>query len=410
MIEQRSFALLSYALFAAMLGVVGLPIYIHAPKFFVDTYEVSLSTLGLSLFFLRLLDFVQDPLLGKLAESTRKFRVVPVWIAGSVMAFGMFGLFAIRAPISPILWFCLTLSAVFSGFSFLTIRFYAQGVSSFGEPGQLRLARWRETGSLLGICLAAMAPTLLLIFSENVFWLYASFFSGMVVVALLAMQQHWTTFSSSVAQPSPVPIFSDPVVRQLLILAVLNTAPVAVSSTLFLFFVESYLLAPDMAGPLLILFFLTAAVSAPIWTFCAGRFGARRILLFAMFSAIVSFSYAFFLQTGQVSAFAIICVTSGATLGADLAILPAIFARRLASTGARAEIGFGLWNFASKVSLAIAAIIVLPVLGYFGFQPGLENSETGLFALSFGYAALPCALKLMAVWMLLRLQLGDAKI
>ena len=182
------------------------------------------------------------------------------------------------------------------------------------------------------------------------------------------------------------------------------------SSTLFLFFVESYLLAPDMAGPLLILFFLTAAVSAPIWTFCAGRFGARRILLFAMFSAIVSFSYAFFLQTGQVSAFAIICVTSGATLGADLAILPAIFARRLASTGARAEIGFGLWNFASKVSLAIAAIIVLPVLGYFGFQPGLENSETGLFALSFGYAALPCALKLMAVWMLLRLQLGDAKI
>ncbi|MDA9991352.1 sugar:cation symporter, partial [Paracoccaceae bacterium] len=53
-----------------MLGVVGLPIYIHAPKFFVDTYEVSLSTLGLSLFFLRLLDFVQDPLLGKLAEST----------------------------------------------------------------------------------------------------------------------------------------------------------------------------------------------------------------------------------------------------------------------------------------------------------------------------------------------------
>ena len=43
MIEQRSFALLSYALFAAMLGVAGLPIYIHAPKFFVDTYEVSLS-------------------------------------------------------------------------------------------------------------------------------------------------------------------------------------------------------------------------------------------------------------------------------------------------------------------------------------------------------------------------------
>ena len=409
MIEQRYFALQSYAIFAAMLGIAGLPIYIHAPKFFVDTYGVSLSALGLALFFLRLVDFVQDPLLGKLAESTRKYRVAPVWIAGLVMALGMFGLFAIQAPISPVLWFCLTLSAVFSGFSFLSIRFYAQGVSSFGELGQLRLARWRETGSLLGICLAAIAPTLLLIFSENVFWFYAVMFSGLVFVALLAMQRHWTTFSSSVAEPYSGSILSDPVVRQLLILVVLNTAPVAVSSTLFLFFVESRLLAPNMAGPLLILFFLSAAVSAPIWTFCANRFGARRILLVAMVSAIISFAYGFFLQTGQVSTFAIICVASGATLGADLAILPAIFARRLASTGARAEIGFGLWNFASKVSLAIAAVIVLPVLDFFGFQPGPENSETGLFALSFGYAALPCALKLLAIWMLLRLQLGQAK-
>ena len=53
------------------------------PKFFVDTYDVSLSALGLSLFFLRLVDFVQDPLLGKLAKSTRKYRVVPVCPTGA---------------------------------------------------------------------------------------------------------------------------------------------------------------------------------------------------------------------------------------------------------------------------------------------------------------------------------------
>ena len=405
MIELRSFALPSYAIFAAMLGVSGLPIYIHAPKFFVDNYGVSLSTLGLSLFFLRLLDFLQDPLLGRIAEKTRKYRVAPVWIAGLIMALGMFGLFSFRAPITPVLWFCLTLSAVFTGFSFLSIKFYAQGVSSFGESGQLRLARWRETGSLLGICLAAMAPTFLLIFSDDVFSLYAVLFSGLVFIAIVAMQRHWTTLSDSIAEQSLRFILSDRVVRQMLVLAVLNTAPVAVSSMLFLFFVESRLLVPDMAGPLLILFFLAAAISAPVWTFLADRFGARRILFIAMVSAVMSFSYTFFLQTGQVSKFTIICLASGATLGADLTILPAIFARRLASTGARAEIGFGLWNFASKVSLATAAIVVLPVLQFFEFQPGLENSENGLLALSFGYAALPCTLKIFALWMLLRLRL-----
>ena len=141
-----------------MLGAAGLPIYIHAPKFFVDQYGVGLGALGASLFILRLLDFVQDPLLGTLAEKTSAARARPVWAASAVMALGMVGLFAITPPIAPVLWFSLTLFCVFSGFSFLTIRLYAQGVTSFGPERQLALARWRETGSLLGVCCAAMAP------------------------------------------------------------------------------------------------------------------------------------------------------------------------------------------------------------------------------------------------------------
>ncbi|MEM8802354.1 MAG: MFS transporter, partial [Pseudomonadota bacterium] len=52
-----------YALFASALAMAGLPIYIHAPKFFVDEYGVSLAALGAVLFGLRLLDVVQDPAL-----------------------------------------------------------------------------------------------------------------------------------------------------------------------------------------------------------------------------------------------------------------------------------------------------------------------------------------------------------
>ena len=405
---ERTIPRLPYALFAMVLGSAGLPIYIHAPKFFVDQYGVGLGALGASLFVLRLLDFVQDPLLGTLAEKTSAARARPVWAASAVMALGMVALFAITPPIAPVLWFSLTLFCVFSGFSFLTIRLYAQGVTSFGADRQLDLARWRETGSLLGVCCAAMAPSLLLAMTDRPFAAFAVGFAGMAIIAGFVMSKHWSTtaqdlrsgggFSTAVA---------DPVVRQLLILAVLNTAPVAVSSTLFLFFVESRLQAPDMAGPLLILFFISAAISAPLWTFLAGRFGPRPVLLVAMIAAIVSFFYAFFLQSGQVTAFMLICIASGATLGADLSILPAVFAKRLAVTKAQAAVGFGFWNFASKLSLALAAIIVLPALERFGYQPGLDNSQNGLLALSAGYAAVPCILKLFAIWVLLRLQLGD---
>lgn len=405
---QQPNARLPYAIFAIMLGAAGLPIYIHAPKFFVDQYGVSLGALGAALFVLRLLDFVQDPLLGTLAEKTSVARARPVWAAIAVMALGMVGLFAITPPIAPVLWFSLTLLCVFSGFSFLTIRLYAQGVTSFGAERQLALARWRETGSLLGVCCAAMAPSLLFAMTDRPFAAFAVGFAGLAIIAGFVMSKHWSPTAQEIRSGGGFSTaLADPVVRQLLILAVLNTAPVAVSSTLFLFFVESRLQAPDMAGLLLILFFISAAISAPLWTFLAGRFGPRPVLLVAMIAAIVSFFYAFFLQSGQVNAFMLICIASGATLGADLSILPAVFAKRLAVTKAQAAVGFGFWNFASKLSLALAAIIVLPALERFGYQPGMTNTQSGLLALSMGYAAVPCILKLGAIWVLLRLQLGD---
>ncbi|MEL6417371.1 MAG: MFS transporter, partial [Pseudomonadota bacterium] len=48
----------AYAVFAALLASAGLPIYIHAPKFYVDEYGVSLAALGAVLFGLRLIDVV----------------------------------------------------------------------------------------------------------------------------------------------------------------------------------------------------------------------------------------------------------------------------------------------------------------------------------------------------------------
>jgi GPH family glycoside/pentoside/hexuronide:cation symporter len=70
-------ALPGYALFAAMLASAGLPIYIHAPKFFVDQYGVSLAALGTVLFLLRLFDFVQDPVLGWLSSRIGAWRGTP---------------------------------------------------------------------------------------------------------------------------------------------------------------------------------------------------------------------------------------------------------------------------------------------------------------------------------------------
>ncbi|MFN4129644.1 MAG: MFS transporter, partial [Paracoccaceae bacterium] len=337
----------------------------------------------------------------------------------------MTGLFAVTPPIAPLAWFALTLTLLFSGFSFLTITFYAQGVekaAQLGPAGHFRLAGWRETGALLGVSAAAVAPVALGSLTATPFTGFALGFSLLALIAATAMRREWTCTAprppefttESTSKPATEsttesasanlslfrPILADPLARRLLLIALLNAAPVAVTSTLFLFFVESRLAAPGLEGPLLLLFFLSAAASAPLWSRAAARFGAKRSLLAAMALAIAAFLWAVVLREGDVLPFALICAASGAALGADLTLLPALFARRLATLGRGEGAAFGLWSFVSKLSLALAAATLLPALEAAGFTPGTSNPPDALFALSLLYAALPCCLKLFAMALL----------
>mgnify|MGYP005654279853 CR=1 FL=1 len=79
---------------------------------------------------------------------------------------------------------------------------------------------------------------------------------------------------------------------------------------------------------------------------------------------------------------------------------------RRARTGVGADIapgaseGFGLWSFVSKLTLAIAAVALLPALEAGGFQAGTQNDVQALWLLTLLYCALPCALKLVAIALL----------
>lgn len=404
----------AYALFAALLACAGLPIYIHAPKFYVDEYGVSLTALGTVLFGLRLLDVVQDPLLGRLSERLRAQRGLGVMLGCVVIAVAMLGLFAVPPLTTPVVWFALMLTLVFSAFSFLTICFYAQGVAKADRmPGQghLRLARWRETGALLGVCVASVAPVALGAAMDAPFAGFAVGFAVLALAAVIAMRREWV----SVDLPDSTgfaTVLRDPLARRLLLIALLNAAPVAVSSTLFLFYVESALEAPGFEGPLLLLFFLSAAAAAPVWGLLAEKFGTRRVLLAAMVLAILAFGGAAFLGAGDQWWFALVCVASGAAMGADLTLLPALFATRMAQIAPSAAEGFGLWSFVSKFTLALAAVILLPALEAAGYASGstAQNPDTAIDLLRLLYAGVPCVLKLAAILLLWRTKIeGGAR-
>ena len=181
----------------------------------------------------------------------------------------------------------------------------------------MRLAAWRESGALVGVCLAAAAPVALEAITPVPFTGFALGFVLVALAAFWAMRPEWPRFKPdlSAVGPSFRDVLADPTARRLLAIALVNATPVAITSTLFLFYAESVLQTDGAEGPLLVLLFLAAAVSAPVWAQIAKRFGAKTALLGGMALAMGSFAFVLTLGAGDLTAFAIICVLSGLWYG-----------------------------------------------------------------------------------------------
>ncbi|OUD10547.1 sodium:galactoside symporter [Marivivens niveibacter] len=380
--------------FALALAAAGIPIYIHLPRYAAADLGVPLTTLGALLMAIRLFDLVQDPLLGRMIDRYPQWRVAFGWAAMILLGGGFAMVFSVPAPIPVTAWLLLSLMVVFTGYSLGTILMYGQS-RAIGDKRQLRLSIFRETGLLVGVIVAAAAPSVL--------GDYRAFGWGIAAIAIIAA----ICAAPLWRQPAPP---DTPITLQalrhsgavwLIALALVNSLPVAISSTLFLFYVEDRLALPELAGPYLILFFIASGIAIPIWSRLAAQFGAKRILLTAQCLSIPAFVGAFYLNTGDATGFAIICTASGFVIGADLVLLPTLFTALLARNNIAGGAAFGLWSFATKASLACAALIVLPALGWAGFVAGQANDETALTTLAAAYALLPCVLKMGAIALVL---------
>ena len=74
-------------------------------------------------------------------------------------------------------------------------------------------------------------------------------------------------------------------------------------------------------------------------------------------------------------------------------LLPAMFSVALTKVGLKASLAFGIWAFAGKLGLALAAFIVMPLLQWNGFVPGQVNSALALTTLNIACAVIPCVLE-----------------
>ncbi len=392
---------LAYGLLGLPLAFVALPLYVILPNHYAREFGVPLATLGAVLLGARLMDAFIDPLIGRFTDQlfARSIRAVLAWGAAAavVLALGFALLFfpLTREPSALIAWASAVLVLTYAAYSALSVAHQSWGAMLGGDEAQRsRIVSWREGLGLAGVLLASVLPVVAgLPLTTAVF-----------VGALLA---GWLAWSRAV-RPVPAPRtgsfdlwlpFARPGFRRLLGVFILNGIASAIPATLVLFFVQDRLQAPRSVEPAFLgSYFLFAALSIPLWLQAVRRIGLARAWLCGMVLAIAVFIWATQLGAGDIAAFIAVCALSGVALGTDLALPGAMLAGVIADAGDRGKAEgayFGWWNFATKINLALAAGLALPLLGLFGYSPGAREPGA-LQALVIAYCLLPCLLKLAA--------------
>lgn len=395
------------SLYALMLAAAGIPLYIHLPRFASLNLGLGLGTVGTILLVIRVVDLVQDPLIGWSIDRWPRAQSAFAITAALGLAIGFPLLFSLSAGPNVVVQVIGILVLLFSSYSLGMILLYARSATLAATPlprDMMTLAAFREGGMLSGVVIASIVPSIFVAMGAGAqgYPAFGLFLGALAVVCAVLSFPIWQRRPIP-GQPVSLSGLSRSGAMRLLMVALVNSLPVAITSTLFLFFVEDRLQLPGKAGPLLILFFLSAGLSLPLWTWMSHRLGPKRTLLIAMPLAILGFVGAAFLAEGNLAGFALICIASGAALGADMVILPAMFSVALNRAGLEPSLAFGIWSFAGKLGLALAAFIVLPLLERNGFMPGASNSVEALRTLNVSYAVIPCILKLGAMALVLAL-------
>ncbi len=403
----RVTALAAYGLLGMPLAMAALPLYVHLPKFYGGHLGVSLTALGVVLLLLRLVDGLIDPLLGVWSDraASRK-RLIALSIP--VLALGMIALFAppVGSETALLGWLAGAMALVYLAFSLAMINHNAWGAELSNDPVErTRITATRESLALVGVVVASVAPALLGGAGGDAAGLprFALLFAVFCVACAIVTLVFAPAAPRALATTAPIlagvraPL-ADPFFRRLLAVFMLNGIAAAVPATLVLFFIADVLGAESHQGLFLTLYFVAGAAGMPLWIRLSARFGKVRAWQAAMLAAVVAFVWAALLGPGDGMAFAVICILSGLAFGADLALPPSLLADVIGRNGTMRGTGayFGLWTLATKLNLALAAGIALPLLGALGYAPG-SREPTALGALALVYAGVPSALKIGAV-------------
>ncbi|MBT7604265.1 MAG: hypothetical protein HN583_01115 [Kordiimonadaceae bacterium] len=414
--------LFKYGLFSFPAAISLLIMQIYIPSFIAEMGIFSLTTIGIIFFAARLIDMVSDLLVGYASDKTPpEYGRRRIWILIGTPIFLLIFYQLLAIPTTAWSLFFITALWYIAG-TCMIVPYYTWGTEiETGYNAHTKYTGTRVIFGLIGTLCALILPTLLMpdapldeILNFNL--IFITFFFFMAIVLLIFLPDAGRVDAESTNLRDIILIFKKgSPFNQLIISQLFNGIANALPATLFVFFTTYVLKRPDLAGPLLVFYFLAATISVPIWVKLTNIWPKERCWKIAMVTAAVTFLAVLLVDEKTISLFVVITIITGMMAGADLSIPASMLADIIDDdankTGYRRPgIYFAVWGTTSKLTFAFAIVIAFSLLGMEIFEPSEENILVDTNWLVILYALLPPIFKIVSVVLLSRYNLKPREV
>jgi len=416
----------AFALPAAPIAAMGLPIVVYLPPFYAEQMGLGLSIVGAIFMITRFWDVFTDPVLGVLSDRVKtKWGRRRHWIVISVpiMLVSVYMLFMPTAPVtgSYLLWWMVI---AYIGWTLLTISHMSWGAELTPDYNERSTIQgFREVALIAGMIFVLLVPVFIEAMQpENVAAARVASMGWYVLILLpiTVLIAVWAVPERKVPDPVHVPwrealriLAVNQPLRRVLLADLLGGISGGIVTALFLFLAAD-VLRLELASLLILVYLTAGCVFVPIMVRLSHMWGKHRTLAYSSLFSAATVPLIFLVQPGDLFFAILVWICLGVNMGAGPFLFRSIMADvadhdQVEGGNQRTGLFYSLLTMTNKIGAALAIGLTYPALDLIGFVPGAENTVAAEDGLRMLYVLPPVVLGVLVAWVMWNFPIDEAQ-
>jgi len=420
--------LLAFSLISVPVAAAGLPLSLYLPAYYAQQAGLGLTVVGLVFMASRCWDAFSDPMVGVLSDRTRtRFGQRRPWIAVGGVLFAAATVALFWPPARPgALYLGAALFVFYFGWTMIQIPVSAWSASlSSRYHERSRVITYVQTLHATGLLMVLIIPAIIDQLGGGGSHAKMLAMGGFILAALVpGLVGVLFTLPEAKAPPNTAPratladalkvIFSDSLLLRVLGSDFAVTLGQTIRTSLFVFFVVTYMGLPKWGALLFLLQFVFGVFAGPIWLRVGYRLGKNRTVVIAeLTQAAINLSL-LLVTRGQLGLLLALTIAQGFSQGSGNLMLRSIVAdlvdrQRLNTGHERSGLLFSVFSLSGKAATAVGVGLALPLVALLGFKPGAVNTPEALLGLKLVFTLGPALSHLMSAALVVGFPLDERR-